>query len=104
MVRICISHCYIGDCGLKHLVNQLTDTRLTYVNFSWNHCTPKSVGDLCRFFRNNQQLEKVLIQHNNWGDKECLDKIANALNNHRSIKYLDISAMNIGDDDFLLLF
>ena len=40
LTRVCLSHCYIGDCGLKSLLNELKETSLTYVNFSWNHCTP----------------------------------------------------------------
>ena len=50
------------------------------------------------------KLEKLLIQHNEWGSKDSVDKLANALTDHPAIKYLDISAMEIRDDAIALLF
>jgi hypothetical protein len=103
LLRVCLSHCYIGDSGLSGLLENLLETNITYVNFAWNHCTEMTIGRLAYFIESNSKLEKMLLQHNSWGSKKCLQALSKAMTKHQSVKYLDLSAMGIKDDAIKLL-
>ena len=61
--------------------------------------TKTSMQSLANFIKNNSSLEKLLLQHNELDD-HCTFDLAEALTDHPSIKYLDISANNIKTHGF----
>ena len=103
MERLCLAHCYFHDRGMKIIAESLPNARIRYLNFSWCRLTSGAVPDLCRFIKYNRVLEKVLIQHNELGDSKSMKQISIAISDHPAIKYLDISANNIGSENFKLL-
>ena len=103
MERLCLAHCYFHDRGMKIIAEKLFNTRIRYLNVSWCRLTAASTPDLCHFIKFNRALEKVLIQHNDLGDTKSMKQISIAITDHPALKYLDISANNIGSENFKLL-
>ena len=98
--RLCLSHCYIHDRGMKILATELDNTRIRYLNIAWCRLTAASVSDLCRFIKYNRSLEKCLMQHNEIGDTKSMKQISSAITDHPALKYLDISANKVGSASF----
>ena len=55
---------------------------------------------LVNFIKTNSHLEKLLIQHNDFGP-EPMKQLAEALEGHNCIKYLDVSANAIRIGGFM---
>jgi len=55
---------------------------------------------MCEFIVNNRHVEKLLLQHNNLNHLGSI-QLTQALSSVKQIKYLDISANNIGSKAFL---
>ena len=102
MVRLCLAHCEITDEGMSIINNGLENTNIRYLNISWNNLTPVSMESLANFVSSNQYLEKLLIQHNEFGSSELKD-LGKALAKHKSVKYLDVSANGIQAEGFITL-
>jgi Ran GTPase-activating protein (RanGAP) involved in mRNA processing and transport len=65
---LCLSHCLIDDEGLQSLCNGLKgETSLKYLDLSWNFIQPESMQYILEMLRENQNLEKLYIQHNSLG-------------------------------------
>ena len=92
---VCLAHCHIGELGIRVLTERLQITQIRYINISWCRLTAAAVPDLRRFFINNKQLEKCLMQHNECGDEKSMKFICQGITDHPSLKYLDISANNV---------
>ena len=75
MVRLCLAHCEISDEGMSIINNGLQNTNIRYLNISWNNLTPVSMESLTNFVSTNHNLEKLLIQHNEFGP-DCLKELA----------------------------
>ena len=52
---------------------------------------------------NNQQLEKLSIQHNSFGGKS-FHLLGEAFEHHKNLNYLDISYNNIQNEGFQHIF
>ena len=62
-----------------------------------------SIEHVVRVVTQNQHLEKLAMQHNRFGEAD-LTEFAHAIELHESMKYLDISANIIGNQDFQKLY
>ena len=58
---------------------------------------------LVQVLHQNQDLERLAMQHNRLADAD-LTQLASAIESHRSLSYLDVSANKIGNQEFVKLF
>ena len=58
---------------------------------------------IVRVLQQNQDLEKLAMQHNRLGNAD-FSQLSDAIQNHKSLRYLDVSANKIGNSDFIKLF
>ena len=70
-------------------------TSLKYLDLSWNFIQPASMHHILEMLRDNKSLEKLYIQHNSLGEQGA-EQMVEALFLHSQMKYLDISANQIG--------
>jgi Ran GTPase-activating protein (RanGAP) involved in mRNA processing and transport len=98
-VALCLSHCHIDDSKFDVLAKGVVNSNLKYLNISWNQLTKKSTRNLHDFIGNNEHLEKLMLQHNEFG-AEPMDMVCLALAAQGNVRYIDISANNIGEKGF----
>ena len=65
--------------------------------------TGDSVSELTRIVHMNQNLEKLAMQHNRFGEGD-LKEFSKVLSEHKSLKYIDISANQIRNRAFEKIF
>ena len=81
----------------------MQNTKLQFLNISWNQITGSSMEYLVQVLHQNQDLERLAMQHNRLADAD-LTQFGSAIESHRSLNYLDVSANKIGNQEFVKLF
>ena len=97
MEILCLDHCQMSDSMCKNYFENMQNTNLQFLNISWNKITGQSIDFITRVVKQNQDLEKLTMQHNRFGESD-LTEFSNAVATHKSLKYLDMSANLIGND------
>jgi len=77
--------------------------QLRYINLSWNDMEPACMDHICKLIDKSPKLEKLLLHHNKFG-RSTMEKFKECLKEHKSIKYLDISANHIRAQGMNALF
>jgi len=97
---LCIDHCEVTDSIARNIFHNMPNTKLQFLNISWNHISGKSIKDFVKVVELNQGLEKLAMQHNRFGEGD-LTKFARVISKHKSLTYLDISANQIENHNFV---
>ena len=61
------------------------------------------MDEIVNVVEHNQDLEKLALQHNRFGEGD-LSQLADVISTHKSLKYLDISANRVCNNNFIWLF
>ena len=61
--------------------------------------TGESITELTQIVSMNQNLEKLAMQHNRFGEGD-LKEFSEVISEHQSLKYLDVSANKINNRAF----
>ena len=96
---LCLDHCEMTDDICRHVFHTAQNTKLQFLNISWNLLSGDSIDDIVRVINQNQDLEKLAMQHNRFGEADLSD-FAHAIERHQNMIYLDVSANLIGNSDF----
>jgi len=97
---LCIDHCEVTDSIARNIFHNMPNTKLQRLNNAWNHISGKSIKDFVKVVELNQGLEKLAMQHNRFGEGD-LTKFARVISKHKSLTYLDISANQIENHNFV---
>ena len=65
---LCIDHCEVTDSIAKNIFNNMTNTKLQFLNIGWNNISGESLKDFEKVLELNQGLEKLAMQHNRFGE------------------------------------
>ena len=90
MEVLCLDHSEMEDQVCQYIFQTINNTQLLFLNISWNFLTGDSIKHVTRILARNQNLEKLAMQHNRFGEGD-LTEFAKVLSSHKSLKYLDIS-------------
>ena len=87
---LCFNHVEMNDEICRLIFHGMTNSNLIFLNLSWNLLSENALQCLVHILSVNRNLEKLALQHNNLG-KGNLTSFANAISEHQSLKYIDIS-------------
>lgn len=96
---LCLDHCEMSDDICKQVFHSAENTKLQFLNISWNQLSSDSIHDVVRVVEKNQSLAKLAMQHNRFGEGD-LSEFARVIETHNSLEYLDVSQNYIGNSEF----
>lgn len=93
---VCLDHCEMTDEICRRVFHTAQNTKLQFLNISWNQLSSDSIHDIVNFIEQNQDLAKLAMQHNRFGEGDLTD-FARVIETHKSLTYLDVSQNYIGN-------
>ena len=58
---LCLDHCEMTDDICRYVFHSAANTKLQFLNISWNQLSGDSIEDIVRVVQHNQSLEKLAM-------------------------------------------